>query len=694
MICGWGLVVILMIGLSVLAPFAIAREQQPRVEQGVLDLRGVSGETVWLDGEWRFYWRQLVDPGAVEGYESARDFMQVPSTWQDGAGTRTDIANHGYATYLVTILLDEQQSEEPLALYMPSVATAYKLWINGKLMAENGVVGHSLEEMIPKNYPRVVVFQADQPQVEIILQVSNFVQRKGGLWESIKFGPAEQVMQQREANMMYEGMIAASLLIMGVYHFGLFVTRKREISTLYFCGVSIAIAIRILFLGETLAVSLFPQIPWEIVVKLEYVSALFTIIMLTCFISSQYADLFNQVIRKICIWTGALFIFLVICTPARMYTEWIYAGEVYLLASYSYMLLVYGRAIVQKQPGSLLNGVGLLVLFASVVNEVLFYANVSRFEDAIPLGLLFFLLTQMMNLSIVFARSFERVEQLSEVLAQTNESLEQKVRQRTQALADKNDELQRMEESRRMLLSNISHELGTPLTSIQGFIKAMIDGVVKPNDPKYLGIIYEKTVYLHRIITDLFELSKMESRQLRFHFQPVPLVSFFQRWYDKHLLDMENKQLQFIWEIQAEPNTGGKWMMMADPIRLEQVLSNLLVNAQTYTPPGGTIKLQVEWERVEKGAGKVTIKVLDTGAGIQEEALPFVFDRFYRGSGSRKLRTAGVGLGLAISKEIIENHQGQIGVQSSEGVGSLFWFSLPVFWHEEKHGERNGCDGK
>ncbi|MFS0559052.1 ATP-binding protein [Brevibacillus sp. 179-C9.3 HS] len=684
----YSLIAIIMIGMLIVPSFTWAVEQPPRAEQGVLDLRGVDwedGETVWLDGEWGFYWQQLQSPGTFDSHASEREFMQVPSTWKEGAGARTDISNHGYATYRLSIQLDEQQSGRPLALYMPSVATAYKLWINGKVMAENGVVGENLAEMIPKNYPKVVVFQPDQSQVELVIHVSNFVQRKGGLWESIALGSADQIMQKREANIIYAGMIAASLMIMGIYHFGLYVTRKREISTLYFCGVSIAISIRILFLGETMAVSLFPQIPWEMGVKLEYMSSLVTMIMLACFVRSQYTAFFHRFIQRVCVWTGLLFILFVLFTPARIYTEWIYVGEAYLLLSYSYMLFVYGRAILQKQPGSLLNGMGLLVFFAAVVNEILFYAHLSPFENAIPFGLLVFLLTQMMNLSMVFARSFAHVEQLSEVLAQTNESLEQKVQQRTKALADKNQELQRMEESRRMLLSNISHELGTPLTSIQGFIKAMIDGVVKPDDPKYLGIIYEKTIYLHRIITDLFELSKMESRQLRFHFQPLPLVGFFRGLYEKNLLDMEDKNLQFKWEAQMEPNAKSKLMLVADPIRLEQVMSNLLVNAQAYTPQGGTITLHVAWELAEDGTGEALIKVIDSGAGMKAAALPFVFDRFYRGSGSRKLRTAGVGLGLAISKEIIENHQGQIGVQSTEGEGSTFWFSLPVYWKEESN---------
>lgn len=677
-----GLVVLLLVSLLVSTPGVYANEVHPFAKDGVIDLRGIDWkerQSVKLNGEWAFYWNQLLTPSLLkEESASHPDYKTVPSTWKATTKRDHSYPNQGYATYRLLLELGEQDVHKQFALYMPSVATAYQLWINGELAESNGVVGTSRAEMTPKNYSKIVSFQADQPQVELVVQVSNFVQRKGGLWESIAFGPVEDIMFQRETNVLYESLIAGCLFLMSLYHFALFLTRKRERSAIFFAGMSLAISIRLLFLGETLAVRYFPAIPWEIGVKLEYVCASFCMIFLCLFVHSQYPQEAKRVIGKGFNWAGSVLILFVALSPPWVFTEWLLVKEIYLVASFSYVLYVYVRAVIRKRSGALLNGIGLAVLFIAMINDILFYANAATFEHGVAFGLLVFLFTQMLNLSIAFARSFDHAERLSDELRKTNESLEQKVQRRTQALEGKNKELRMMEESRRRLLSNIAHELGTPLTSIQGFIKAMIDGVVKPDDPKYLSILYEKTIYLHQIIKDLFELSKIESRQIQFHFQPLSLVPFFHHLYEKHLLDMEKKGLSFEWEIDARKSMDDRLVIMADPVRVEQVVVNLLTNAQRYTPFGGTIRLRVEWEMGADGLGTAYVSISDTGMGIDPAALPFVFDRFYKGNEARKVRSGGGGLGLTISKEIIQYHQGEITVESTVGVGSTFSFSLPV----------------
>ncbi|MGG1663978.1 sensor histidine kinase [Brevibacillus sp. NRS-1366] len=679
----FGIVAVLLLVLLVSAPSVRASEVQPLAKQGVIDLGGINWEekqSVALNGEWAFYWNELLTPTMLkEASVSAHPvYKAVPSTWKARTNASQSYSNQGYATYRLILQLGEQDIHKRFAIYMPSVATAYQLWINGELMERSGVVGVSRAEMIPKNYSKIVPFQTDRPQVELVVQVSNFVQRKGGLWESITFGPVEEIMFQRETKVLYESLIAGCLFLMGIYHFALFLTRKREKSALYFAGMSIAISIRILFLGETLAVRFFPGIPWEIGVKLEYLCASICMMFLSLFVHSQYPLESNRTIRNWCIRVGFVLVLFIVSSPPWIFTEMLVVKEIYLLVSFIYVLYVYVQAVIRKRHGALLNGFGLMVLFIAVINEILFYANLSTFEHGVAFGLLVFLFTQMINLSMAFARSFDHVERLSDELRKSNESLEQKVQRRTQALEGKNKELQMMEESRRRLLSNIAHELGTPLTSIQGFIKAMIDGVVKTDDPKYLTILYEKTIYLHQIIKDLFELSKIESRQIQFHFQPLSLLPFFYHLYEKHLLDMEKKELRFEWEMSSEKTPVEGLVIMADPLRVEQVVVNLLTNAQRYTPPGGAIRLRVDWELEAGGLGKAYVSVSDTGMGIGAESLPFVFDRFYKGNEAPKLRSGGGGLGLTISKEIIQYHQGEMCVESTVGVGSTFSFSLPV----------------
>ncbi len=276
-------------------------------------------------------------------------------------------------------------------------------------------------------------------------------------------------------------------------------------------------------------------------------------------------------------------------------------------------------------------------------------------------------------------------------VAKWHAMLEHQVRERTIELAETNTELETinreleqayrelsaMEQSRRMLFGNISHELGTPLTSIQGYVKGILDGIERFQDRKYLQRIYDKTIYLHRIIRDLFELSKLEARQIRFEFQQLELLPFIESLRHKYASDVELHGLRFDCAM-PEPEAFEAAAVRIDPLRIEQVVNNFITNAVKFTGPGGTILLSVQLDRLSITEGRVRVRIQDTGPGIDEEDLPHVFDRFYRGQASRKSRAEGAGLGLSICQEIIRYHDGEIGATSRLGEGSAFFFTLPV----------------
>ncbi|WP_052487730.1 ATP-binding protein [Gordoniibacillus kamchatkensis] len=286
-------------------------------------------------------------------------------------------------------------------------------------------------------------------------------------------------------------------------------------------------------------------------------------------------------------------------------------------------------------------------------------------------------------------------------VAEWHAVLERTVRERTLELAEANGRLERvnlelehayrelseMEQSRRMLFTNISHELGTPLTSIQGYIKGMLDGIETFRDRKYIQRIYDKTVYLHRIIKDLFELSKLESKQIRFDFGWEELLPFVRALYTRYAYDVKAKGLRFVF-VESASASGGAAMVRIDPVRIEQVAANFIVNALKFTPEGGTVRLEVKVERRSMTEGRATVSVRDTGVGMDEADARHVFDRFYRGKGAYRSKSEGAGLGLAISKEIIRQHDGEIGVSSKPGEGSEFFFTLPVqFIGDSQSGE-------
>lgn len=204
-----------------------------------------------------------------------------------------------------------------------------------------------------------------------------------------------------------------------------------------------------------------------------------------------------------------------------------------------------------------------------------------------------------------------------------------------------------------------------------------MQGVIKENQPKYLQLIFQKTKLIDHIFRDLLELSKLEARKLEFRFVTVSAQQLFQELRDKYKLDLHNSRLTVHWAEFAQ-HGADQVMVKADMMRIEQVFGNLLGNAKKFTPAEGTITVRAQLARDVDGTCRFEVSVADTGPGIQAEELPFLFDRFYRGKNSHKQRHGGYGLGLAISKEILEYHEGRIYVISRVNEGSTFTFSLLV----------------
>ncbi|WP_425061416.1 Adaptive-response sensory-kinase SasA [Sporomusa carbonis] len=224
---------------------------------------------------------------------------------------------------------------------------------------------------------------------------------------------------------------------------------------------------------------------------------------------------------------------------------------------------------------------------------------------------------------------------------------------------------------RQRLLADIAHELKTPLAVIQGNLEGMLDGVIEP-DKEQLQSLYEETIQLNILIKDLRDLSLAEAGQLRLEKQPTDVNQIIVRASGMLKPLADEKDINLVNELGELPNIS------VDAGRINQVLYNLLTNALRYTPQNGIIRVTTRTEKVD-GRDWVVISVEDTGSGIAEQDLPYIFNHFYRADKSRTRASGGSGIGLAIVKQLVDIHDGRVFVTSKLGEGTTFKIYLPAY---------------
>lgn len=249
----------------------------------------------------------------------------------------------------------------------------------------------------------------------------------------------------------------------------------------------------------------------------------------------------------------------------------------------------------------------------------------------------------------------ELFQSFEEMRSQLNQSIELQVK---------------YEENRKLLLSNISHDLKTPITAIKGYVEGIQDGIANSPEKmdRYIQTIYKKAKDMDAMIDELFLFSKLDLKRVPFNFTATNIISYIEECVDELTFEYEQDGM----EIQFQPPTESPLYVQADPEKLMRVFTNIIVNSVKYKEAERgqvTISIQPNQNTVE-------IMIKDNGPGIPLEDHPFIFDQFYRADKSRNSHKGGSGIGLAIAKHIIEEHGGQIWINSETTTGAEIHFTL------------------
>ncbi|WP_432663520.1 ATP-binding protein [Wukongibacter baidiensis] len=659
-------VLVLLLGIIALVFYTIATQpkRSPAAEKGVLDLTDWDLERdgpIKLDGEWEFYWKQLLtynDFHREENDLKPSGYLKTPSVWNKYEIDGKKLPGEGYATYRLKIKSNDTEVIKGLKIL--TLSTAYKLMVDKETIGSNGIVGKSKETTIPQYKPQITSFKNDSKEFEIIIQVSNYVYSRGGFWRSIYLGTEQDVVALKENFARRESFLLGVVIIMILYHIVIYWLHRKDKSVLYFVLMLIFLAVRILFTGEYSINTLFlterTGIGW--ITPVEYIAMYWGATTLLLFMHKLYPKESSKKIVKGFVCIIVLFTLFTIASPIRVYTRFLLFYEVVIGIMFCYILFIIFVAKSRKKEGATLQFYGMIIFSATYVNDALYFWNIIYSKPGGNTGFtsLIIVFIQACVLAARYSNAFNEVEKLSHKMISLNK------------LKDE-------------FLANTSHELRTPLHGIISITESVLhekDGELNQNQKENLSLVVSSGKRLANLVNDILDYSKLKHGDINIYKRNVNIRQVVQIILDSYKYIAVNKSITIKNNIPKNIP-----LVFADEERVTQIAYNLIGNAVKFTEEGTIVITAIE------NRGMIEVSVEDTGVGISEDSLENIFMSFEQDYVSQNEGFGGTGLGLSITKHLVEIHKGKIWVESELGKGSIFTFSLPI-----ASGQKEGADTK
>ncbi|RXZ82178.1 response regulator [Paenibacillaceae bacterium] len=631
-----------------------------QVRNGIMDLSAWDSnqhKLLKLDGEWEFYWNQLLTPedfrqadsGAVTRLSAA--LMEVPSQWNGKIIHDQPLPRYGFATYRVT--LKNMPLNGVFGLKKTNIRFSSAIYVNGKMLFDDGKPAANAADYQSGNVPQTGYFSSETSDVEIIVQVANYDYLNAGIPMSIYFGEQTAMMELQQKSTANEFRTFAILGTLALIYIICFVTaafyRIKDSSLLVFAIICSLYAIYNGLFGERPLLLYLPRLSFEALFKIKDIVSLACFVVLAVFFHQLQKNIISlKFTQAVSIVLGVYFV-LIIMLPIRQYI----VIQPYIILLYGLITLwlllrialLYIKSAENERFKFFLMFMAILCINAYSLDITLFSFSI---KEDFQLGQFFIVVFNIILIILIAQRFFSAYHTINEM---------------------KNQLLQ-LDKIKDEFLSNTSHELKTPLNAIVSITNALIKGVEGPLTEKQaynLAIVMESGRRLTHLVNDLLDYSKMQHGDIVLYKSSLDLKAVIDSVIRIHLFLLDGKQLTLINHVPESMPA-----VHADSNRLIQILHNLIGNAVKFTDQGIVeISAAVRRDWVE-------IRVVDTGIGIDASMHERIFNAFEQVDASETKKVGGTGLGLSITKKLVELHGGQIQVTSSPGQGAVFSFTLPL----------------
>ena len=407
-----------------------------------------------LNGEWEFYWNQLLSPVDFHTKISsdcdskllevncglpgpAPEFVTVPGSWS-GSLQQKKYPGTGFGTYRLKIHLPVDPDLNDIIFKFSNVRTAYRVWVNGQTLLTSGTVATSAEKSRPRLEHHQVPYHVTKRNLEVIIQVSNYETRAGGILEEISIARADRSLTAYRNSVAFEMFLAGCLFIMGFYHLGLHLVHRETRGTLYFGLLCLVVMMRTLLNGNILIVSFVPDISYFLQVKMEYASISLSAMLFILYVKAILRNEIRSTIMQTYATIFAIACGLQLFLPVKIVSFLNLPIMAFVLPPGIYITFVASQSLRTRSVHGRVFFFGWLLLFMTAINDILIGNEVIHGPLLLPVGIIGFTFSQAILLAIRFANAFSSVEELSLQLSHSNSelknfhrTLEDKIRDRT-----------------------------------------------------------------------------------------------------------------------------------------------------------------------------------------------------------------------------------------------------------------------
>lgn len=638
---------------------AFGNKQQPLIKNGQLDLRdwnAAEGEVLLLDGEWEFYPSHLLmEKGQQPGLDTeAPKLIKVPGKWNEALNTE-DVTSYGFGSYRLLLYVNPEKDLN-YSIRISSVRSSSEVYVNGRLLAKSGQVAESKEGYTAKNLPYSTTFTADENgMIEIVVQAANFKDTRGsGLIRSVSFGSEEAIAKEIKFSTSIQLLTVIIFLMHSVYALILFFLGNRDKKLLYFTLLTFCVALGSLLSQDEKLFHQFYYIGYEWDFRLANV-----IIPVGCFAFLESTDhrllpYWRRIYPFYAVFVLGTAGMTMILSPSQILTIF----PVYLLLA-SIAFVVALVAIVKKLLQDVRNNLLLAFSLSALIHHFT-WSIIWRESGISVVHYPFDLLISVGCISSVWFKEYFKVHAETKELAST---------------------LQRMNDHKDQFLANTSHEFKNPLHGILNMSQSILERerhLLQERSVKDLETMLSVGRRMTLLLNDLLEVRSLQEGNPRLQKKAITIQPIVAGVLDMLQFSVEVKPLKIINQIpdQFPP-------VFADENRVIQIFFNLLHNAVKFTNEGEiTIRAFIKNERA-------FIVISDTGIGMDDDMLKRLFHPYEQANSGETMIEGGFGLGLSISKQLVELHGGTLEVSSVLGEGSEFAFSLSLA--NSKEAEENSA---